>query len=127
TGSLSLSPPTANVGYLPQEPDRREGESVRAFLARRTGVADAQSELDAATEALTEGAPGADDRYAVALERWLALGGADLDERIGEVTADVGLTIDLDQSMRSLSGGQAARAGLVSLLLSRYDIFLLDE
>ncbi|OAP23178.1 ABC transporter ATP-binding protein uup [Amycolatopsis sp. M39] len=29
--------------------------------------------------------------------------------------------------MVSLSGGQAARAGLASLLLSRYDIFLLDE
>jgi ATPase subunit of ABC transporter with duplicated ATPase domains len=29
--------------------------------------------------------------------------------------------------MTGLSGGQAARAGLASLLLSRYDIFLLDE
>ncbi len=29
--------------------------------------------------------------------------------------------------MTSLSGGQAARAGLASLLLSRYDVFLLDE
>ena len=29
--------------------------------------------------------------------------------------------------MTALSGGQAARAGLASLLLSRYDIFLLDE
>ncbi|HJP73031.1 MAG TPA: ABC-F family ATP-binding cassette domain-containing protein [Pseudonocardiaceae bacterium] len=127
TGSLSLSPPTANIGYLPQEPERREGESVREFLERRTGVAGAQRELDDATEALTNGEPGADDRYAVALERWLALGGADLAERTGEVTADVGLTVDPDQQMRSLSGGQAARAGLVSLLLSRYDVFLLDE
>ena len=29
--------------------------------------------------------------------------------------------------MAALSGGQAARAGLASLLLSRYDVFLLDE
>ena len=29
--------------------------------------------------------------------------------------------------MTALSGGQAARAGLASLLLSRYDVFLLDE
>ncbi|GAA3037733.1 hypothetical protein GCM10020000_14670 [Streptomyces olivoverticillatus] len=29
--------------------------------------------------------------------------------------------------MTGLSGGQAARAGLASLLLSRYDVFLLDE
>ena len=126
-GSLSLSPPTATVGHLPQEPERRAGESVRAFLARRTGVAAAQRELDAATDALVTGAPGADDRYAAALERWLALGGADLEDRAEEVAGGLGLRVGLDQPMTSLSGGQAARAGLASLLLSRYDVFLLDE
>jgi ATPase subunit of ABC transporter with duplicated ATPase domains len=126
-GTVRLNPPTANVGYLPQEPDRRPGETVRAFLGRRTGVTAAQTDLDLATAALTEGKPGADEDYAVALERWLALGGADLDERMDEVVADLGLTVDLDAHMTSLSGGQAARAGMASLLLSRYDVFLLDE
>ena len=55
SGSVSLSPRTATVGLLPQEPDRRPGETLSAFLARRTGVAAAQAELDAATEALTDG------------------------------------------------------------------------
>ncbi|SNT65374.1 ATPase components of ABC transporters with duplicated ATPase domains [Asanoa hainanensis] len=122
-GTIALNPPTATVGYLPQEPDRRPGETVRAFLARRTGVAIAQATLDAATEALTEGRAGADDAYTIALERWLALGGADLDERLDEI--DLGFSAELP--MTALSGGQAARAGLASLLLSRYDIFLLDE
>ncbi|MEU5261465.1 ABC-F family ATP-binding cassette domain-containing protein [Amycolatopsis sp. NPDC021455] len=126
-GEIRLNPPTATVGHLPQEPERREGESVRAFLARRTGVSAAQADLDAATSALTAGAAGADDQYAAALDRWLALGGADLDDRAAEVAADLGLAVDLDQPMTSLSGGQAARAGLASLLLSRYDVFLLDE
>ena len=126
-GEIRLNPPTATIGHLPQEPERREGESVRGFLARRTGVSAAQTELDAATEALTAGEDGADDLYATALDRWLALGGADLDDRAGEVAAELGLAVDLDQPMTSLSGGQAARAGLASLLLSRYDVFLLDE
>jgi len=126
-GVIQLSPPNATVGHLPQEPDRRAGETVRAFLARRTGVTLAQRELDAATEALTAGAPDADDAYAHALERWLSLGGADLAERADAVTADLGLSVDLDHPMTALSGGQAARAGVASLLLSRYDIFLLDE
>ncbi|MFE2616957.1 ABC-F family ATP-binding cassette domain-containing protein [Micromonospora chalcea] len=126
-GTVSLSPPTATVGYLPQEPERRPGETVREFLARRTGVSAAQAALDAATEALTAGAAGADDAYANALERWLDLGGADLDERAGQVAAELGLDVGLDHPMTGLSGGQAARAGLASLLLSRYDIFLLDE
>jgi ATPase subunit of ABC transporter with duplicated ATPase domains len=126
-GSVTLNPPTATVGHLPQEPERRPGETVRAFLARRTGVATAQAALDAATQALTAGAPGADDAYAEALERWLDLGGADLPERAEQVAAELGLAVDLEQEMTSLSGGQAARAGLASLLLSRYDVFLLDE
>ncbi|GAB3857464.1 hypothetical protein GCM10029963_55540 [Micromonospora andamanensis] len=126
-GSVAVSPPGASVGHLLLEPERRPGETIRAFLARRTGVTGAQSALDAATEALTAGRPGADDAYAAALESWLGLGGADLDERAEEVAAELGLAVDLDQEMTSLSGGQAARAGLASLLLSRYDVFLLDE
>jgi ATPase subunit of ABC transporter with duplicated ATPase domains len=121
-GSVRLSPASANIGYLQQEPDRRPQETVREFLARRTGVAEAQRQMDAAAEALGSDQPGADDAYADALERWLALGGADLTERMAD---DV--TVDLDQHMTALSGGQAARVGMASLLLSRYDIFLLDE
>ncbi|MGY2084601.1 ABC-F family ATP-binding cassette domain-containing protein [Blastococcus sp. SYSU DS0539] len=126
-GSIVLSPPTATLGYLPQEHERREGETVLAALARRTGVAAAQAALDAATEALTAGRPGADDGYGDALERWLALGGADLDERAAEVVAQVAPGVALEAPMTGLSGGQAARVGLASLLLSRYDVLLLDE
>ncbi|MET9227525.1 ABC-F family ATP-binding cassette domain-containing protein [Lentzea sp. NPDC003310] len=124
SGRVTLNPPSANVGHLAQEPERFEGETVRDFLARRTGVAEAQRTLDAATEALTA---GNDEGYSDALDQWLALGGADLEERSLEVVADLGLSVGLDALMTSLSGGQAARAGMASLLLSRYDVFLLDE
>ncbi|HEY3750349.1 MAG TPA: ABC-F family ATP-binding cassette domain-containing protein [Pseudonocardiaceae bacterium] len=126
-GTVRCSPASANIGYLPQEPERRPGESVRDFLGRRTGVTAAQEGLDAAAEGLATAAPGADDLYADQLERWLTLGGADLDERIGGVLADLGIDISLEAQMVSLSGGQAARVGMASLLLSRYDVFLLDE
>ncbi len=126
-GSVVLSPASAAVGYLRQEHERRPGETVREFLARQTGVSDAQGEMDAAANALSRSEPGADDRYGDALERWLALGGADLDERADSVAADLGLAIDLDAPTTALSGGQLARVGLAALLLSRYDIFLLDE
>src|SRR5579862_3902575 len=126
-GSVSLNPPTATVGYLPQEPERRAGESVLAFIGRRTGVAGAAAELDEATAALEAGEAGADDAYAAAFDRWMNLGGADLEERTAKVAASLGLSVRLDAPMTALSGGQAARANLASLLLSRYDIFLLDE
>jgi ATPase subunit of ABC transporter with duplicated ATPase domains len=128
SGRVDLSPPTANVGLLPQEPDRRPGETLRAFLERRTGVGAAQRALDAATEALTTGATGADDAYSVALERWLAIGGADLDVRAEQVCAELGLPVGaLDAPTTELSGGEAARGSLAGVLLSRFDITLLDE
>jgi ATPase subunit of ABC transporter with duplicated ATPase domains len=126
-GTVERSPRTANVGYLPQEPERRPGESVLGFLARRTGVGPAQAAMEEAASALVAGAAGADDVYGEALERWLALGGADLDERAEAAVGELGLRVSLESPMTTLSGGQAARASLASLLLSRYDIFLLDE
>ena len=124
TGSVTRAPRNATVGLLPQEPDRRPGETLSAFLARRTGVADAQRRLDAATEALTQ---GDDSDYGDALEHWLDLGGADLEQRAEQVVQDLGLDVGLTAETTTLSGGQAARASLASILLSRYDLFLLDE
>ncbi len=126
-GSIALSPPDAAVGYLPQDRAGAAGETVAGYVARRTGVAAAEQAMDEAAIALGEGVPGADDRYAAALERWLALGGADLAERAADLARDVGLERELDAEVASLSGGQAARAGLLSLLASRFDIVLLDE
>jgi ATPase subunit of ABC transporter with duplicated ATPase domains len=127
-GSVDLAPRSANVGLLPQEPERSATETVREFLARRSGVAGAQVELDGATEALAAVEPGADDRYSDALDRWLALGAADFDARVAEVWNELDLAERLlDQPTITLSGGEAARSSLASLLLSRFDVFLLDE
>ena len=128
TGTIRLTPPTATVGYLPQERERSATETVAELLARRTGVSGANAALTAATAALAVGDDGADDTYAAAFDRWLALGGADLDSRVGVVWAELGLAARLlDQPTASLSGGEAARAGLAALALSRYDVYLLDE
>jgi ATPase subunit of ABC transporter with duplicated ATPase domains len=128
SGTVTCLPGTALVGELRQETERRDGETVEAYLARRTGVGAAQGELDEAMEDLASGADGADDRYSDALERWLALGAADFDTRAAEVVESLGLSPTiLGAEMATLSGGQAARAGLAALLLSRFDVLLLDE
>jgi ATPase subunit of ABC transporter with duplicated ATPase domains len=128
SGTVATTPPMANVGYLAQVPARSSHETVRVALARRTGVATAAEELHGATAALAESEPGADDRYAAAFDRWMALGGADLDARVGEVWSELGLVSRLlDQPTASLSGGEAARAQLAAILLSRFDVLLLDE
>ncbi len=128
TGTVTRAPRAATVGWLPQEPERSAEETVRRFLARRSGVTAAQRELDAATAAMADGEQHAEERYALALERWLALGAADLDARVGEIWAELGLRPGLlDEPTLALSGGEAARCSLASLLVSRFDVFLLDE
>jgi ATPase subunit of ABC transporter with duplicated ATPase domains len=128
TGRVTLAPPTATVVLLPQERDRRTGETLRQYLARRTGVAAADAELHAAADALAAGAGGADESYPVALERWLALGGADLDSRAAAVVDRLGLAeAALDRETTTFSGGQLARCGLAAVLLTQADVLLLDE
>ncbi|MCC3279388.1 ATP-binding cassette domain-containing protein [Arthrobacter sp. zg-Y40] len=126
-GTVSTSPSDAFVGWLPQEHERLAGETVRAYLARRTGAAAATEAMEAAAAALGEEIPGADDAYAAAFDRWMASGAADLEDRAPAVLADLGLNVGLDAEMTGLSGGQAARAALAALLLSRFDVVLLDE
>ena len=126
-GRVSAAPADAFVGWLPQEHERVPGETVASYVLRRTGAAEATRVMEAAADALGSDAPGADDAYAVAFDRWMASGAADLDERIGPMLGELGLDVGADALMTSLSGGQAARAGLAALLLSRFDVVLLDE
>ncbi|ROS59138.1 ATPase subunit of ABC transporter with duplicated ATPase domains [Frigoribacterium sp. PhB160] len=151
-GTVTLNPGDAFVGWLPQEHERVPGETVAGYIGRRTGCAQATAEMDAAAAALGEAdpAPRADgldaaDGYSLALERWLASGAADLDDRLPQVLADLGLGTASETTapggavdgatasvgplslMTGLSGGQAARVGLAALLLSRFDVALLDE
>jgi ATPase subunit of ABC transporter with duplicated ATPase domains len=126
-GSINATPPTLRVGYLAQEPERRD-ESVLEHLSRRTGVTAAEAELERAAAALADAPDAGADAYAEALDAYLAVGGPDLEVRARATCDDVGLAPRLlDASMRVLSGGEAARASLAAILLSRYEVLLLDE
>ncbi len=126
-GRVERAPAALTVGYLPQEPDARPDELLLDYLARRTGVEEASSALDRLTDALATD-PDQVDAYTEALERFLALGGDDLDVRAAVVCADLGLPVDrLAVPVGALSGGQAARAALAVIILARFDVLLLDE
>jgi len=133
-GTISAAPADAFIGWLPQEHERIPGETVAAYIARRTGCVEATLAMEAAAAALADQAQDSSDpadAYSAAFDRWLASGAADLEERLPTVLADLGLGTEAVRPettlMTSLSGGQAARVGLAALVLSRFDIVLLDE
>jgi ATPase subunit of ABC transporter with duplicated ATPase domains len=128
-----LEPPDAGqviasgaVGYLPQEPEARPGESVRDYLARRTGVQAVEHAMDDLAARLAA-EPDMAGAYSDALDRFLALGGEDFDARVRATLDDVGLGRSSARELATLSGGEAARVALAAILLARFDVFLLDE
>ncbi len=128
TGAVARVPPTTSVGLLRQTLDHRAEETVAAFLARTTGIAEVIAAFDAAVMAISTGAPGASERYDEALSRYL-----DADAAAWETNVEFALTqVGLDPSIAALacghlSGGQRSRVGLAALALSTFDVLLLDE
>ena len=128
-GSVVVSPPSATLGYLPQEHERRPGETVlgRARPGAPASTA-AQAALDAATEDADRGRRRR--RRRATATRWstgspsAAPTSTSAPRRSSPRSRPASPST---RSMTGLSGGQAARVGLAALLLSRYDVLLLDE
>ena len=122
-GGSPARPPGASVGYLPQETERRRGETVAALRRPAHRGHRGAGRMDAATRARSPvGGRPADDAYAdgagaVAAPRRRRPRGAGR-----AVAADVGLAVGPDALMTSPVRRQAARVGLAALLLSRYDV-----
>ncbi|SDI37610.1 macrolide transport system ATP-binding/permease protein [Actinokineospora alba] len=91
--------------------------AVRGALAR----------LDDATEALTEGRPGADDAYAAALAEAEALDAWDADRRVEVSLAALNAVDDRTRPLDTLSVGQRHRVRLACLLGAGHAVLLLDE
>ncbi len=128
SGSILAAPAGATVGFMTQELIADPEATVAGHLAAAAGVEALDAEFTAATEALAAGEPGADDRYARALERWTAAGVPGFEERRDRIVRDVGLDAEvLQRPVGALSGGQRSRLGLASTMLGTHDILLLDE
>jgi ATPase subunit of ABC transporter with duplicated ATPase domains len=126
SGTVRRLPPDLTVGYLPQEADAKPGETLGAYVARRTGVAASAVRMDELAARLGD-EPALAEEHAAALERYLVLGGGDLDVRAATVCPELGLEVPLDAPLGALSGGEVARVRLAATLLARFDVFLLDE
>jgi len=122
--------PGLNIGYLPQEPQLKDEQTVRESVEEGMGgVLAAKKRLD---EVYVEyGAEDADfDKLAAEqaeLEAIISSAGSDNVEHQLEIAADALRLPAWDAIVGNLSGGEKRRVALCRLLLSKPDMLLLDE
>ncbi|WP_414940310.1 ATP-binding cassette domain-containing protein [Amycolatopsis sp. cmx-11-51] len=87
----------------------------------------ALARLEAATGALGDGRPGADDVFAAALAEAEALDAWDADRRVAVSLAALNAVDDRDRPLGTLSVGQRHRVRLACLLGAGHSVLLLEE
>ena len=130
TGNISIRK-NASIGYLCQQPEEiYNNELVKEILYKSdTKLLELSNKLKRYEEKMKESSNDIKivNKYLNTQEKYMNLGGYELDTLIDKVSH--GLKIDnlLDSKFNILSGGEQKRVLLASLIIKKSDILILDE
>ncbi|GLV59872.1 ABC transporter ATP-binding protein [Dictyobacter sp. S3.2.2.5] len=132
SGTISYAP-DSEFGYLPQTTPDFYGQSIQDLIMASVGNLKLMEEQMHSVEAAMASAnqdrlPSLMEEYAALSTRFQDRGGYELDYKIDMIMEGLHLTyIERERAVETLSGGERARVGLATLLLSSPEILLLDE
>ncbi|WP_134667241.1 MULTISPECIES: ABC-F family ATP-binding cassette domain-containing protein [unclassified Amycolatopsis] len=116
------------IGVADQQIPWGDQETVGDLIdLELAAVRNALACLEAATTALAEGQPGADDAFAAALSAAETLDAWDADRRVEVSLAALNAVDDRSRPLGTLSVGQRHRVRLACLLGAGHSVLLLDE
>ena len=138
-GTLSIRNKT-RVGYLSQlpefKPDNTLFTELKSVFSEVISLKEEMSELE---QTISKLGHKTDDKskkqldkcmkeYSKMRQKFEKMGGYGYESRIRKVAVGLGFTLDeLKKKVKTFSGGEKTRLGLVKLLLSEPDLLLLDE
>ncbi|HEX9037588.1 MAG TPA: ABC-F family ATP-binding cassette domain-containing protein [Ktedonobacterales bacterium] len=132
-GGVIAPGPGVELGYLAQTPVYQPDQSVDDLIFEAVGqlrhiearMRAVEAEMAIARDEALDAALA---EYGALTTRYQDLGGYELDHRIAETLAGLGLAgLPRQRLVERLSGGERARVGLAALLLRAPDAILLDE
>jgi len=125
-GGLVEVPKNACIGYMPQEMQITEKETIETYFKKITGIQDMEKRMNSLEKHLDD--PQKAEEYHELQQVYTRLDGYGFKHRAESVLAGFNLdNLSLGQSLISLSSGQKSKIALGAILLKGVDILLLDE